>query len=247
VHERRARQLVVAIVLEIALAGLTAPPSHGQGSDSSLAHLALAVLYDASAFAQDSASVAQVGAIPGTGQFRMNRAIVSGMVKVPHPWRYLVSVEFNGATQKTTTTFSIVDLAVVIPIARGMELSLGRQKEGLTEQMMASTRTIPMTERSAPLTAFFPTRDDGARLIGGDARRGRWSVGWFNPELAAAGAMASGVGVDALVQRASSVAAGWLDSESLRVILEYGYGTLKRAGSVGHTQFFTARVQWELR
>jgi phosphate-selective porin OprO/OprP len=252
-----------------------------------------------------------------------------------------------------------------------------------------------LTERSAPLTAIFPTRDNGARLIGGDARRGRWSVGWFNPEIATAGAMASGanevigrvffaptdtgegrrlvqvggsarwkgapngslrfrakpesnsspdfadtksfdargattVGVDALVQGAgvsfaaeglltevaradsnaltfggyyvelawrpggesraydardgtfgrvrlrehrsawelsarssrldlssqgvdggvfdrTSAALGWLMSESLRMVLDYGYGTLQRGGRTGRTQFFTARAQWELR
>ena len=394
-HEHRGRQLVVAIGIQFALAGLTALPSHGQGSDSALAHLSLVVMYDASAFAQDTVSERQVDAIPTTGRFRMVRVYVSGLVKVQRAWRYLISVDVVELLPETTKPFSINDLAVIVPVGGGMELAVGRQKEGITEQMMASSRALALTERPAPVTAFVPTRNDGVRLIGGDARHGRWSVGWLNPEIAAAGPMLSGanefagrvffaptdedegkrlvqvggsarwkgapngslrfrtrpetnsapdfpdtksfdargattLGVDALVQRGAvsvvvealltdverrdstslnfrgyyveaswrpagesraydakngalgrvrlrdqrpaweisgrashtnlssedvdggvfdraSAALSWRTSRSLLMVLEYGYGTLERGGSVGHTQFVTARVQWELR
>jgi hypothetical protein len=188
VHKRRRWQLVLAI----ALAALTAPPGRGQSADSALAHLSLAVMFDASAFAQDTVSARQVGAVPTNGQFRMARIILSGLVKVQRPWRYLLAIDVDALLPGTTKPFSINDLAVIVPVGGGMELAVGRQKQGVTEQIMAGSRSLPLTERPAPLTAFVPTRNDGARLIGGDARHGRWSVGWFNPEIATAGSMATG-------------------------------------------------------
>jgi phosphate-selective porin OprO and OprP len=191
---RRTRQLALAIAFELGLAGLSAAPALGQASDSALVHLSLAIMYDASTFRQDTVSTRQVGSLPPVGYVRMNRIILSGVVKVQRAWRYLLAVDYNGLSRGATNTFSINDLAIIVPIA-GVELAVGRQKEGITEQHMVGSRSLSMTERPAPLTAFVPTRDDGVRLIGGSARHGRWSVGWFNPEIATAGTMAKGANV----------------------------------------------------
>jgi phosphate-selective porin len=45
----------------------------------------------------------------------------------------------------------------------------------------------------------------------------------------------------------ASAAVSWRTPRSFLLELEYGYGTLARAESVGHAQFVTTRVQWELR
>jgi hypothetical protein len=44
----------------------------------------------------------------------------------------------------------------------------------------------------------------------------------------------------------SSLVANWYALRSFRLVADYGYGLLRRSGLVGHMQFATGRVQWEL-
>lgn len=149
-------------------------------------------MYDVSSFSQDSTSIAQVGDLATNGQFRMMRAILSGVVKGWHPWRYVLAVDYDGFTPRSAHTASIDEVFVIVPLTAGMELAVGRQVSGIGEQIVASSRSLVFTERPASLTGFIPNKNNGVRLMGGAARRGRWSIGWFNPEIMTAGKTASG-------------------------------------------------------
>jgi phosphate-selective porin len=191
----RARCVADRTVVALAVLVLHASPrarAAGQASDSSLARVGIAVLYDVSAFEQDSSNRHQLGTIPAVGAVRMDRLIISGVLRFPAAWSYLFSADYDGIRRDKHTAFTLNDLAAIVPLGGNTTLSVGRQKEGVMVQMMASTREIPVAERPAPLTAFVPTRNDGVRIATGQAQHGRWSLGWFNPYLTTKGAIPSG-------------------------------------------------------
>lgn len=147
--------------------------------------LQIAFLYDLNVYGQRAASVAQVGPLAKTGRVRTDRIILEGTLgHAREPWRYLFSVDYDGLQADVSTAFTMNDLALSIPLGRGAWVSLGRQKEGISEEMLASTRTLPHVERSAAVLAFIPTRNDGVRLWGTiattSAGRGGWTIGLFN-------------------------------------------------------------------
>ena len=191
-HDRRRRQLASSIGILFGLAAITATPCRGQTVDSALVRPNLALIFDGSSFSQDSVSAFQVGDVPAVARVRMMRAIATGLVKVPRPWRYRVEIDYQGLMPGSDHAFVIHELNVTIPVGLGVELQVGRQKQGLTQQVMASSRTLPFAEPPAAINAFFPSVSNGARLMGGTARRGRWTLGWFNEEIATAGPMPTG-------------------------------------------------------
>jgi len=176
---RNYREMLVAIVALALMLPVRALPA--QPPDSAMLRPSLALLFDGSAYGQDQASKKQIGVVPPTGHMRTNRLILDGILKAPTPFAYSMSVDYNGIEHPDKTAFSLTDLAIIVPISKLLDVSLGRQKEGVTEQMMSSTRVIALTERAAPITAFLPTRNDGLRLGIGDAPHGRLSLGWFHP------------------------------------------------------------------
>jgi phosphate-selective porin OprO and OprP len=151
------------------------------------ARLEIAVLYDVSGFRQDSASVSQVGAVPTVGQVRQDRIIIEGKIGRRHPWRYLFNADYDQLRANLKTGFTLNDLALSIPLGSVAWLTAGRQKEGISEEMLASTRTLSHVERSAGLLAFIPTRNDGLRLWGTvtttSRGRGGWTLGVYNNAL----------------------------------------------------------------
>ena len=177
------RRLALHVVLAAAWPAL----ARAQGTDSATARLSFAVTFDVSSFAQNAANVSQVDAVPTTGVFRMSRVIVDGFVAQPRPWRYKVEIDVDALARDPAHPFGVHDLAVIVPIGSGMELAVGRQKEGATQQTMMSSHSLALTEGPASLSAFVPSRNDGVRLLGGVARRARWSIGWFDQYLFAAG------------------------------------------------------------
>ncbi len=155
-------------------------------SASGTARLEIALLYDVSGFRQDSSSASQVGHVPTVGQVRTDRVIVEGTVGRSRPARYLLAADYSGIQAGDKPAITVQDLAVSIP-AGPVWLALGRQKEGISNQMLASTRILPDVERSAAVLAFIPTRNDGLRLWGTittqSSGRGGWTVGVFNDFL----------------------------------------------------------------
>jgi phosphate-selective porin len=167
------------------------------------AKLELALLYDVSTFGQNDASVSQVGNVPTVGEVRTDRIIIDGTIgRARRPVRYLFSVDVNALQANVSTGFTLNDLAVTIPLGSVAWLALGRQKESISEEMLASTRTLPHVERSAAVLAFIPTRNDGIRLWGtistDEHGSGGWTLGVFNDcifnglSLAANGEQVSG-------------------------------------------------------
>jgi phosphate-selective porin len=167
-------------VAALALLAAAFEPAHGQASDSALARLSVAVLWDVSGVGQDAANRSQLGTIPAVGAVRQDRVTVSGVVRFPSPWSYLFTADYDGLKRAKKTVFTVNDLALLVPLGVNATLSVGRQKEGVMEQMMSSTRAISLAERPTPPTAFIPTRNDGIRIVAGQAQHGRWSLGWFN-------------------------------------------------------------------
>lgn len=149
--------------------------------------LELAILYDLNVAGQSDASVTQVGALAKTGRVRTDRVMLEGTLGRGHPWRYFFSADYDGLQADVSTAFTLNDLAVSIPLGTAAWLAVGRQKEGISEEMLASTRTLPHVERSAAVLAFIPTRNDGIRLWGtvstASSGRGGWNVGVFNDAL----------------------------------------------------------------
>lgn len=156
-------------------------------SSAGSARLEIAVLYDVSGYGQNHTSASQVGALATVGRVRTDRVIVEGTIGRSHPWRYLFSSDYDGLKADQKTAFTVNDLAVSIPLGTVAWLAIGRQKESISEEMLASTRTLPHVERSAAVLAFIPTRNDGIRLWGtvSTASRGRggWTLGVFNDFL----------------------------------------------------------------
>jgi hypothetical protein len=247
-HLRRVRARCAADRIVVGLTVFTVHASAlaragGQASDSSLVRLGVAVLYDASFFGQDTSSRHQLGTIPAVGAVRMDRLIISGVVRSPAPWSYLFSADYDGIRRDKHTAFTLNDLAAIVPLGSSATLSVGRQKEGVMVQMMTSTREISLAERPAPLTAFVPTRNDGVRIAAGQAQHGRWSLGWFNPyltakgptpsrsnQLAGRGFVTSGATDDdsSIVQIGMS--AQWIGAPNRRIALSHKTGDRRSSG-----------------
>ena len=146
--------------------------------------LGVALVVDASAFSQNDDSDRQVGDIANVGRFRFARGILSGAINAARPWDYLVSIDASGLYANDSPLLTVNDLALTIPIGGHAHLAIGRQKEGVTEQMMSPSRGIPFAERAAPVTVFVPTRNDGVRLWGSVPRtHAGWTAGLFNDAL----------------------------------------------------------------
>lgn len=147
--------------------------------------LEIALLYDLNAYGQTAASATQVGSLANTGRVRTDRVTIAGTLGRAHvPWRYLFSADYNGLQAGLVTGVTLNDLALDIPLGTAAWVTIGRQKEGISEEMLASTRTLPHVERSAAVLAFIPKRNDGVRLWGTivtkSAGLGGWTIGAFN-------------------------------------------------------------------
>jgi phosphate-selective porin len=136
---------------------------------------------DASAYGQNANSETQVGDLADVGRFRFVRGILSGTIKVAPPLSYLVSIDASGLYANNKPALTVNDLAFTIPVGGHGHVAIGRQKEGITEQVMSPSRGIAFAERAAPVTVFIPTRNDGIRVWGSMPRtHGGWTAGLFN-------------------------------------------------------------------
>ena len=163
------------------------PPKHDRNQfDSRWLSLRVgaALVVDANAYGQDTASKSQVGDLANAGRVRFARGILGGAIQLARPWTYLVSVDASGLYANHSPVLTVNDLALTIPIGGHGHVAIGRQKEGVTEQIMSPSRGIPFAERAAPVTVFVPTRNDGVRLWGSIPRtHAGWTVGVFNDAL----------------------------------------------------------------
>lgn len=130
--------------------------------------------------------MSQVTHAPTVGQVRTDRLIFEGTLGRSRRTRFVVAADYSGIEPGDKPAFTVQDLAVSIP-AGPVWFSLGRQQEGISSQMLASTRIQPDVERSAAVLAYIPVRNDGLRLWGTMTTKssgvGGWTIGIFNDFL----------------------------------------------------------------
>jgi len=101
------------------------------------------------------------------------------------PWGYNVVISTNAFHERFAMedqdNFRFLDYRLDIPIAGGVQLSIGKQKEPISMERLMTLINLPMQERSSVADAFLPSRNFGA-LLSGNAldRRMSWAGGVFN-------------------------------------------------------------------
>jgi hypothetical protein len=150
--------------------------------------LGFALLYDVDSYRQTPTNELQVGELVPLGTVRTARLILDGTFgSGRRAWRYLAAAEPNRLEDIDPPELTVKDLALSIPAGGNVWISVGRQKEGASQDILLGTRTQPYSERSAAVTEFLPTRNDGVRIwhSGPFTTEGRWgwSLGAFDSFL----------------------------------------------------------------
>ena len=136
---------------------------------------------------QDSDSVGQVGDLDAFdgGEIRGLRLGAVGTINLDTPWVYTIFAATNafdkGFDTETTDDLAFFDYRLDIPVAQGINLSVGKQKEPISMERTMSMINLPMQERAAVSDALMPSRNFGAVLSGnGLNQRMTWAGGLFN-------------------------------------------------------------------
>ena len=101
------------------------------------------------------------------------------------PWGYNVVVSSNSFDKdfvvENQDHFRFLDYRLDIPIAEGVQLSVGKQKEPISMERLMTLINLPMQERSSVANAFLPSRNFGVHLSGNALNhRMSWAGGVFN-------------------------------------------------------------------
>ena len=130
--------------------------------------------FAAGLFGAFGASVAEVG---------MSRGLPSQDIAIDRRHAVLM---FNGYDRPDSERkFAFTDLALGIPLGKFATVSVGKQKEGLSQEMEMVATGMPFMERGTIATALLPTRNTGVKFFGNALKqRMTWSAGWFNNWLA---------------------------------------------------------------
>ena len=136
---------------------------------------------------QDSNSEAQVGDVSAFegGEIRALRLGAVGTLNFKRPWRYTVFAATHtfdkGFDVNTSDEFTWFDYRLDIPLPADLMLSVGKQKEPISMERLASLAYLPMQERSAIADAVMPARNHGITVSGTAASDNvSWAVGAFN-------------------------------------------------------------------
>jgi phosphate-selective porin OprO/OprP len=136
---------------------------------------------------QDGNSEDQVGDLSAfeEGYIRGFRFGVVGTLNFKRPWRYTVFAATHtfdkGFDVNTNDEFTWFDYRLDIPLPAGLMLAVGKQKEPISMERLASLAHLPMQERSAIADALMPARNHGVVLSGIAASDNvSWAVGAFN-------------------------------------------------------------------
>jgi len=137
------------------------------------------VLIDYTGFAQDSASISQVGKQDDRWQARELRLSLRGTIGSAYKVSYLFTASYNGDADPGTR-LSLVDASLSFPIGSpATQLTLGKTKETFDYEVVSSFPNLPQQERV--LNPFFVTRNVGAKISQVFANhRMTASVGLFN-------------------------------------------------------------------
>jgi len=130
-------------------------------------NIGLAVLLDHNILSQDSDNITQVGKVePGT-EFRGDRFIFSGSLLFfpKNPWRYMVSINFNGLdAPEGKKSLDFVDWNVDIPISKTAGwFTIGKQKEGVGLEYISPGTQGMFMERGSGAPMFVRQRNIGIR------------------------------------------------------------------------------------
>jgi phosphate-selective porin OprO and OprP len=139
-------------------------------------------LFDVSLYSQDGNNAAQVGNLDNKYDLRAGRIILDGLIKFHHPWTYIVGANYNGIDRPPSQkNFAFTDLAVGIPLGDFATMSIGKQREGVSQIMQMVGTGSPFMERATITTALLPTRNVGVVFFHPILKdRMTWSAGWFN-------------------------------------------------------------------
>ncbi len=141
----------------------------------------LAPILDYTWFSQDQPSIDQVGIQEDAFQVRSGRVMARGTFfnHWARPWRFLVSFEYRGFDSNPDDTWSWTDVMVAIPLPKLGLLSIGKEKEGFSYEIVGDAANLVQVERL--MNAFAGTRNVGLKLSNTAlGERATWSVGVFN-------------------------------------------------------------------
>jgi phosphate-selective porin OprO and OprP len=147
------------------------------------ARLGFAAMEDGAFYSQDAANKQQVGDLSAEQLFRLDDLSVSGVIKLPRPWKYVLAGNYRGLDTTESRTWTFTDVNLSVPIGQLANVTIGKQKEGLGLEMTENARDVPFMQLSVMSTAstFFESHVVGVRfsnaILGG---RMTWSGGWFN-------------------------------------------------------------------
>lgn len=119
------------------------------------------------------------------GEIRGLRFGAVGTLNFKRPWVYTLFAATNafdrGFDSDSTDDFSFLDYRLDIPLAKGLALSLGKQKEPISMERIMSLAFEPFQERAAVSDALMPARNVGLVLNGTLAgQRMTFAGGVFN-------------------------------------------------------------------
>jgi phosphate-selective porin len=146
-------------------------------------NLGAAVLLDHNIVNQDDNNIQQVGEIsPGT-EFRGDRFMASGTINFKNPWRYMLSVNFNGLdAPQGKKSFDFIDWNIEIPISKTAGwITVGKQKEGVSLEYIAPGTQAYFMERGTGAPMFIRQRNVGIRYSNSVLKqRMTYTIGFFN-------------------------------------------------------------------
>ena len=140
-----------------------------------------AAVFDYTAFAQDAASLSQVGKQEDQWQVRDLRLMLRGTIGTDYKVNYFVAGVYKGFDSDPDTTWELVDLWFAFPLGSpATKLTVGKTKETFDYEMVGDSANLPQQERV--LSPFFVSRNVGAKLshVFGADQRMTLSGGVFN-------------------------------------------------------------------
>ena len=136
---------------------------------------------------QSADSEMQVGDLTSFdgGEIRGLRFGALGTLNFKRPWVWTVFGATNafgkGFDSSEDDDFTLFDARLDVPVANGMTLSVGKQKEPISMERVMSLTNLPQQERAAPSDALLPSRNTGI-VLSGSLPSGRMTLaaGAFN-------------------------------------------------------------------
>jgi phosphate-selective porin OprO/OprP len=136
---------------------------------------------------QDQTSIQQVGSLEkfDVGAIRAFRYGAVGTLNFEVPWIYtffLANETFDrGFDSLKDDSLRLFDLRLDIPLSSNVSIGIGKMKEPISMERLASMIYLSMQERSSISDGLLPARNVGVILSGtGSGKRMTWAGGVFN-------------------------------------------------------------------